>query len=330
MRTLHLSFLALSIVCSSRAAMAAGPSGRDAAMAEALFQEAQKLMDQKNYEEACPKFAESQRLDPGTGTLLNLAVCHEKQGKVAMAWAEFNDALGEAQRDARNDRVQFAQQHIQAVEARLPKLTVTLSNEAAQIASIHLTLDGNDLGKAALGIATPVDPGEHTVEASAAGKQTFHRTVVLKESEQQKLDIPALENAPAAGSTTSTPPASGGGADVTADHGVERPITVPIYIAAGATIALGVGAGVTGLLYLNKRKDFNDINDAQHTDAEKTDARDSAKTMGLVSTVLTGGAVVGAVITGVLFVTRPEKSSTVALEPWTDFSSAGIQVRGTL
>src|SRR5687768_15625872 len=64
----------------------------NAATAQALFDEGKKLLAQKRFAEACPKFETSQKLDPGGGTLLFVALCHKEVGKVATAWAEFNQA----------------------------------------------------------------------------------------------------------------------------------------------------------------------------------------------------------------------------------------------
>ena len=59
-------------------AVQAQPSAQDAAAARALFEQARKLLADGKPEQACPKLEESQRLDPGIGTLFNMADCHER------------------------------------------------------------------------------------------------------------------------------------------------------------------------------------------------------------------------------------------------------------
>ena len=60
---------------------------RDPAAAQALFDQGRDLMRQNKHAEACPKLAESNRLDPAIGTLFHLADCYEQSGRVASAWA---------------------------------------------------------------------------------------------------------------------------------------------------------------------------------------------------------------------------------------------------
>src|SRR5258706_7643021 len=77
----------------------AQPAGTEVALAEVLYQKGRQLMTEGKFAEACPKFGESYRLDAATGTLLNLASCHEAEHKLATAWLEFTEAVAAAKRD---------------------------------------------------------------------------------------------------------------------------------------------------------------------------------------------------------------------------------------
>ena len=74
------------------------------AMAEALSQQGRELLRAGRYAEACPKLAESHRIDPRLGTLMNLALCHEKSGKIASAWAAYTSAMTIAHREGQKER----------------------------------------------------------------------------------------------------------------------------------------------------------------------------------------------------------------------------------
>jgi len=97
--------LAVAVACGLAVAPAWGDGASSIAVAQVLYDDAKAAMAKGDYATACQKFAESHRLDPATGgTLLNLAVCHEKMGKTATAWAEFIEAEALAHQYNRRDR----------------------------------------------------------------------------------------------------------------------------------------------------------------------------------------------------------------------------------
>src|SRR5690349_2377840 len=105
------------LVASSSAAQPA-----DKPLAEALFRDGRDAMANGDIHGACRKFEASERIEPKIGTLLNLATCHELEGRTATAWAEFNEAIPRAVRADQPDRAQIARDHAAALEKRLSRL----------------------------------------------------------------------------------------------------------------------------------------------------------------------------------------------------------------
>src|SRR5262245_20159289 len=64
--------------------------------ADRLFRQAQEKMAANEIDAACRLFAQSLEADRAIGTLLNLAVCHEKQGRLATAWSELVEVSNRA------------------------------------------------------------------------------------------------------------------------------------------------------------------------------------------------------------------------------------------
>lgn len=207
--------IALALAASLLASPALGePTEADRAAATALFKEGKRLMERKEIAPACRKFEESQRLDPGGGTLLNLAVCHEAEGKTATAWSELAEALSLARRDGREERIQLAEERIKALEPRLMKLTVVVP-PTSELAGLEVRRDRSVLGRAAWGAPIPIDPGEHVIEASAPGRHPFSQTLTISAAgETRTITVPLLEAAepppplppPTAAASSSAPP----------------------------------------------------------------------------------------------------------------------------
>jgi hypothetical protein len=317
-------------------------SETEVALADALYRQARDLMAAGNYDEACPKLAESHRLDRATGTLLNLAACHERQGKLASAWLEFSDALPSARRDGRPDRAKFAEDHLTDLEPKLSHLTLTVPTDADD-PNLELSLDDTPIGRAARGVPAPVDPGHHVVVAKAPGKQTWSQAIEIGLiADQETVTIPKLEAAPASVAAPNLAPAPGaqeGRAPVAApahDEFSARPVPVSVYAAGAATLVLAAVASVTSAVYLDDRASYSAelrSSGASPSPSPKAKERyDTAQTWGLVNAGLWTATACGAALTTYLYLTRPERPMThpraAHLLPWAMPTSAGLAVSG--
>lgn len=322
-RTATLAIFMLGLGLPGRAA---AQTETRAAVAESLYRQARDLMAEGKYDEACLKLAESQRLDPATGTLLNLAACHEHQGKLATAWLEYSDAQVAARRDGRQDRVEYAHARTQELEPKLSHLTLSLA-AAADDPTLEIELDGASVGRAVLGASTPVDPGAHTVRVTANGKKPWTAKVeIAGVAQQQTLVIPPLEAAPPAPvPARPSPMASSPRQPAAPRDELGRPIPSSVYVAGSITLALTAGATVSGIVYLNKRSDYQDNKYASDAGA----MRDTAQRYGAMNIGLWAGTLVGAGVTTYLYVTRPSRPAARAelrprVAPWAAPRSAGL------
>lgn len=174
------------------------------AAAQALFDDARRLMGEKKYGDACPKLEESQRLDPGLGTLLNLAECQALTGRTASAWANFLEAAYQAKAAGQTKRENTARARAAALEPRLSRLTILAVTGPAgghpqtPGGKVEIKRDGVVVASSLVGTAVPVDPGEHVVSATAPGKKAWESKVTVKaDGHSFTVSVPQLEDAPA-------------------------------------------------------------------------------------------------------------------------------------
>jgi hypothetical protein len=181
----------------------------DSAAARALFGEGRDLMEAERFEEACPKFEESLRLDHGMGTQFNLAHCWEKLGRSASAWALFLDVAAAARAGNQPQREAAARERAKAIEPKLTRLRIAVPEPAADM---KISRDGQDVGRAAWGTAMPVDPGDHVIRVTAPGKEPWSQDIKIPATSRTfSVTVPALADAAPvkeAGANTETEPAN--------------------------------------------------------------------------------------------------------------------------
>jgi hypothetical protein len=302
-------------------------------LAEQMFSDGKKLMAEGKFDEACPKLAESQRLDPGGGTILNLAVCHENQGRFASAWSEFREAVGLARTDGRHDREQLAQEHLAAIEPKVSHLTFAVDPKAA-VPGLTIKLDGQTVGPAAWGSSLPVDPGEHNVTASAPGKSDQRSTVqVAGLADAKTVTVHPLEDAPA----PSAPAMASDSTSEATSSGPSSGKRIAGFVVGGVGLAaLGVGA-VFGVEALQKRHDSDaTCNGSLCSTAAGVSLNDDAKRFANFADVGIGVGVVGLVVGTYLVVTgagsKPVPAATasrVKVLPAIGAGTSTVQLSGT-
>lgn len=327
--------IAALLSLSAGAGRAQAPTDQ-AAAAEALFREGRDLAAKGNYADACPKFAASQKLDPGYGTLWNLADCLERTGRTASAWAAFREAADLAKKAGQADREKKATRRAGEIEPKLTRMTISIKDPPP---GLEVKRDGVLVDAAAFGTALPVDPGKHTVEASAPGKKPFSTEVeTAGPGKTAAVEVPPLADAPAEAAGPAAAPGAaprpGGAPDSPEEEdggaGTRRTLA---FVAGGVGLAGVVVGSIFGASASSKWSEAQDehCRTATLCDARGVELAGDAKTFATVSTVgfIVGGVGIGAGVA--LFVSSlggDPAGAGLRITPAVGSQGGGVEVGG--
>lgn len=327
-----LSFSALA----PQVAFADEPSPQDIAQARQLGMQAQQAYEAGNYQEADKLFTAACKLYSVAPTLtLGLARTHAKLGKFVAAQEGYNKIIREwsthpSPPPAFKDALESARNEVGAVSAHVASVVITVEGPE----NPQVTIDGEKVPAATLGLKRPVDPGQHVVKVVAdkwkPAESSF--TVADAGSAEVKLKPEKAPDAPAAvagapandpSKIEPPPPAAQGGSS-------NKTLAIVALGVGGAGLAVGA---ITGVIALGKHGDLNDKCPGGTCPASAQSDVDGYKSMGTISTIgfIVGG--VGVAAGAVLWFTAPKstgeaKSSNYAtINPYVGVGSAGVTGR---
>lgn len=305
---LFLPLMAIALTTALPAA--ADGAGTDPAAAAALFQEGRDAVKRGDYAVACPKLADSYRLDPAPGTLLNLADCNEHLGKIASAWQLFQQAVEHL--SPTDARLPVAKQRITALAAQLPRLAVTLAADAPP--GTKVMRDAVELSGGSIDTALPVDPGEHLVVVTAPSREERRYTVKVDQGKTERLMVEPgapVQKAPEAKEQKQAPEAP----QPLPPKGLGTVRTVGLVVGGVGLASIGV-AIATGLI-LPGKKSVVDAHCGADSLCDKTgyEAAQSGQTLSAVNTAMWFvGGIVSGVGVALILVGGPSRGGTAARE----------------
>jgi tetratricopeptide (TPR) repeat protein len=296
----------------------------DAARADALFRDAQKLLERGKVHEACEEFAESQQIDPALGTLLNLADCHAQEGKIALARVEFASAAELAAERKQKEREDFARAQAAELSTKLARVTLSIAPNAGVDA---VAIDGNPLDPRAWTDAAFLGPGAHTIVASGNGKRS--RTVTLNlAAGEHALVIDPLADAlppPIVPSPAVLPRVPG----PEEDRGGAR--TAGFVVLGAGVVALGAGV-YFGVRAKSQKQDGDAHCAGKYCDDAGLAFEQDAHTSATLSTIAFGAGIVGVGV-GAYLVLAPQSpqphTTALRVDPSFGAHDAGLRLRGS-
>lgn len=278
--------------------------------AESLFDEGDKLRKDGKTAEACVKFRASFAINPNAvGTMLNVALCDEEEGKIASAHKLFSEAAARAEEQHLEDHLAAAKEHKDKLAGAVPRLSVAFT-ELAPDSKLAI---GDDVIDPKSATDVEVDPGDTKVVVSAPGRVPYVTHVMIAKGEHKMIAVPAL----------------GYPVEDTGRATLGKVVT----ISGGAVVLAGIGIG----FFAHKKYDDQFPSHCTMKDADKPlcdqvgyRETGSAKTLGWVGTGVGAAGLVAVGVGVALWVTAPhhETAPAVSFAPSLSPGEAGVVAFG--
>jgi hypothetical protein len=339
-------------------------SDEQRAGARTLATEGAQAFNEGRFKDAVDLFSKAESLVHAPPHLLFMARAHAKLGQFVKAREAYlkivKEQLAPNAPQAFRDAQSAAEEERKAVEPHIGKLKVTVEG-ADGAKDLSVAIDGQPFSTVLLGVPQPMDPGDHTVTATATGFKAAPATVSLKDAGSGSVAVKMeVDNSvPPPSATPATAPAAGGGLAVsTAPSGAPPSDTGASgnnSMRTASYVGFGVGAVgiVLGTVFVMKSASNRKDADTATTELEKvgsttggpcsvaggtcrgdieaaqkvTDADDkarSAKTIAIVGYAV-GGLGIAAGVT--LFVLSNKKSDSQAayVAPYVSIGAVGVR-----
>jgi hypothetical protein len=138
--------------------------------ATTLFNRALELLDEGRSEEACPLLQQAFEHARGVGIQYQLATCYVAIGRTASAHAHFTEVAEVAARAGQAERAEVARQKAAQLAPKLNRVRFS----APAVEGLVVRIDGDVVEHAQ---PVPVDPGSHTISATAPSHEPWEQRV---------------------------------------------------------------------------------------------------------------------------------------------------------
>ncbi len=330
MRAVTLSLVWLAVATEASAQGAAQPSAADMETARALYQQGRQLRDQGNVAAAMDKFKAAHALAGTPVTGIHLAQAQADLGLLVEARETCLSILRmqvkpdetERSAEARRDAAKLAE----TLEPRIPSLVVRVDGVSEGVA-LTVTIDGQAMPDASIGMVRKVNPGRHEVRAAASGYLEAKEHLSLTEGESRELALTLRPVPPGAARPPEAIPPAGSTAPRTLPRAEGKdgmsPFAVAGFVVAGSGAAVGT---LSGLLAMQQASELEDKCTGTQCPPDAHGDLDNGRMFGTVSTVAFGVAAVGLTVGIVALLAQDDQpeSKPPPVSPWVGLGSAGV------